>query len=253
MKLKASVINAFHKYQVDAWAEMDDGLKAYIKKQNSEDLHRMRVSYKKLMALYNFLHSVNHHNYDKDLKPLRKVFKLSGKLRDRTNANIFCDKFGIKHSVFGKEEPNEKETLERLENKYESKKKKFKKLEEQLKGELNKQTLIHFSGYFQKVYKNVHHTLHAKNVRTNLHSCRKHIKELVYLAKIQKSSTLLSKQKLDILNELQDMIGDWHDINKFRRKLQALKNPPAKKLLEKVIEKEQLVADEILNISQFLK
>src|SRR5258708_5833135 len=70
-------------YFNDQWEQMLTHFKAFIKTYDQEELHQFRVQVKKLRAMLELLDiASSKHSLSRDFKPVRKIFKHCGNIRN---------------------------------------------------------------------------------------------------------------------------------------------------------------------------
>ncbi len=191
-------------------------LKAYLKDGQQENLHQFRIQVKKLKAMLT-LYSCEPENKSllKDFKPIKEVFKKAGVIR---NAHINL-KLGEKHQL---------------------KDENFNQHQQRTLDENTLQFNQDRSRYLKKIKKtqiilqNTITRLHNKTIRTfyknrlakiksffenptfddQLHNARKNIKLLLYNKQLA-AKAIENKVQINqvYLDQLQDLIGEWHDHN----------------------------------------
>jgi CHAD domain-containing protein len=196
----------------EAWQSMLTYLSAFCQTQEPEALHRFRVQVKKVRALLLFLQK---NLASEHLKPLQSIFKQAGKIRSAQIHLAFVEEYQVANAEFKKEQ-------EKIAN---SESKRFcSKLGAHLKtlGKLRKTLAANFQDIENKVvvrfYKKQLKKLNRYFAQPNLpigklHLNRKRIKNLLYFHDILPES-LAQKLQLNTayLDQLQDAIGQWHDV-----------------------------------------
>lgn len=249
---KDNIVRKIDDYHSNAWNHFHKHFKIFIKKQDDGSLHQLRVSIKRLVALVHFLEYCHPGPDVKQMKPLIKIFKLSGKLRDNRNAHLFCDKFAIQRSVLDKEDAKQKHIFKKLKAKH----KRSGDLD-LLKAEMKRQVVTvnaaQLKKYLAEIMQQVSVAFGKKMSAQKLHNTRKKMKELTYLCRLghRGEKEIINKSRFEMLVVLEDVIGDWHDINKFRVSLRA--KEIRKRMLVKVKEKEHLLLVETLTLAATFK
>ena len=238
----------FDDYHSGVWDHFHKCFDKYIKKRDDESLHQMRVSIKKIIALVHFIEYCNKEFDVKQMEPVTKMFRLSGKLRDNRNAHLFCEKFAIQKSAFENEDSKQKSVLKKLKSRH-KKSDSFAKLRNEINKHITPGNARQLKGYLAGIMEQVIIAFGKKISDEKLHDTRKKMKEVTYLSKLQSNRGIdvIGKSRLELLLDLEDVIGDWHDLNKFRVQLQNKKIN--KKVFDKVKEKEYLLHSETLNLA----
>jgi CHAD domain-containing protein len=207
-------INAYHSAR---WKCIRRYIKEYMHTQDNIILHKLRMEIKKTIALAHFLEFGNSaFKSEKYLRPLMKVFRLLGKQRDYYHAILFCEKFKIEKSVLKETFETPKSIFKKLKIQHKKYNKIFDKLETQMKEMLentNHTILIKYLSQSDKKLKlEMSHSLR----KTRIHVIRKQAKDILYLTQL---TSKISSAKLKELDVLQDLMGKWHDLNKFQSML----------------------------------
>lgn len=181
----------------------------------NEDIHQFRVTYKKLRAFLRLLYTGEDHN--NPLKPLKKIYSLSGELRD------LQIHLGLISGYFKKAEFHNAVYKGVLEDSIQEA---TDKLHEAIQG-------FSFHEFGDKLTKNlpgkpgddkarqfVHEQAQGfySNIKEDatdeqLHAARKHLKDIMYNTAYLvagKEETVLLKSRLE-LKELATMLGEYHD------------------------------------------
>jgi CHAD domain-containing protein len=201
-------------YFNDQWYEMATHLKGFIKNGDQEELHLFRVQVKKLRAMLELLDTNStKHPLSKDFKPVRKIFKRCGEIRNAFINLQYGQRFQFKNEDFfishlyeiekGTNEVKElgKQYLKVIENVYDD-------ISDDLNS-VDNRAIVQF--YESKLY-TIASSLDNLQFNDELHATRKQIKTLIYNRKIAhgalEGKLLISN---DYLDKLQALIGDWHD------------------------------------------
>ncbi len=201
-------------YFKDQWGEMTDHLKKFIESGEQEELHLFRVQVKKLRAMLELL-DINSakHLLQRDFKPVRKIFKRCGEIRNAFINLQYGQRFQFKNEDFfmnhlyeiekGTNEVKElgKQYLKVIKSTYDD-------ISDDLHQVGNKD-IVEF--YKAKLY-SIASSLGNIQFNDELHATRKQIKTLMYNRKIAHDA-LDGKLQIsnDYLDKLQTLIGDWHD------------------------------------------
>lgn len=199
-------------YFNEVWQSMLAHLLAFCATQKPEELHQFRVQVKKIKALLLFLQG---HSAIKQLKPLQAIFKQAGKIRSAHVNLAFIEQYQVADA----EIKNEQEKIahsesQRFCSKVGAHVKTLKKLRKTLAATFQdienkavvrvcKKQLKKLSRFFTRPDLPV----------VQLHHIRKKIKNLLYFCDVLPDS-LLQKFQLNIayLDQLQEAIGQWHDV-----------------------------------------
>ncbi len=202
------------KYLKKYWKGIFANIKSFIKTHNQEDLHQFRVNVKKLKSLLVLFQSGR--GTDKLLrrfKPVRKVFRKAGDIRNAHVNLQLCNQYHIDNDQFEKEQM---QTAERGTfgfcgdgSRHIKKLKKARKKINSGIHDLEKKSIYKF---YDKNLKEISGFFEAPVFDESLHECRKKIKFLLHNHE-PSVKALKKKVILDItyLDQLQESIGKWHD------------------------------------------
>jgi len=224
-----SLFNKFIRHAHHAAKDFDAG-----------EIHKMRVSFKKIEAVFNLLHFFLPGNLNEDeILKAKKCFKKAGKIRE---LQLMVERI---NSVETKSEEAKKVALDYLKKKEEKAEKKFhhyfkgggeKEIQEvkrkMMEGaeEIRSLDLLR---YFKNISEKI--VLIQSNSNRNedeLHQLRKLIKELSYNRKLLSDE---ERKKIDSVfpsasyNRLERLIGEWHDETIF---VDGIKKAEARLLMD---------------------
>ncbi|MBS1521523.1 MAG: CHAD domain-containing protein [Bacteroidetes bacterium] len=201
-------------YFNDQWDEMTVHLKNFIETGEQEELHLFRVQVKKLRAMLELLDTNSiKHPLQKDFKPVRKIFKRCGEIRNAFINLQYGQQFQFKNEDFFMNHLHEIEKgtneVKELGKQY---LKTIKLAHDDIGGDLQhvgNKDIVEF--YKTKLY-NISSSLENLQFNDELHATRRQIKTLMYNRKIAQDA-LDGKLQIsnDYLDKLQTLIGDWHD------------------------------------------
>jgi CHAD domain-containing protein len=202
------------KYLDKEWDLMNAQLKAFLETGDQEALHKFRVQIKKLRAmLLLFDNTSKEPSLLKNFKPVRKIFKYAGNIRNAHVNLELSERYQLKNELF---ESGQQRIIEEGTTEFKIKgaaffkdiKSAHKKLKKHLHGVDNK--LI--AGYYQKQLHEISTNLAVSGFNEDMHTNRKLIKILVYNHKIAGGSLNGSIScNVAYLDKLQEAIGKWHD------------------------------------------
>jgi len=202
------------KYLDREWKEMAIHLESFLKTGDQEELHKFRVQIKKLRAmLILFGDTSSQPGLLKGFKPVRKIFKYAGNIRDAHTNLQLSRVYEIKNEAFeaGQQKIIAEGTIE-----FQSNGKKFIKTIKDAYKQLKKQLpAVHntsITEYYKKQLQEIATNLAVSGFTEDMHTNRKLIKILVYNYKLAENALngSLSFNK-DYLDKLQETIGKWHD------------------------------------------
>ncbi|MFN8254608.1 MAG: CHAD domain-containing protein [Bacteroidales bacterium] len=229
------ILDAIHTYFSINSGLLKSNLKEAIKTAEVEAIHNMRVSIKRLNTLLLLLNSgkTPYLRLNGNFDYLKAIFKSSGYLRDlQVMQNLV-----INHEHFSVN-PGFEQFLSILKREENTAIKKFNSFSEsidllKLSRILN---LIHFhianlqeNGLDEtiqrlkwKQFKKLRNFSNSNSQKYNLHSARKVIKKLVYIAEMTAGNDALQDNQQKLLKEAGRCLGEWHDRLVFCNFLQSL-------------------------------
>lgn len=189
---------------------VEDLLIGFCKHPQSEDLHRIRVSIKKLRALFSFIGHV--HKKQSVAQSLKTLFKEAGAIRElQINRQILAafphPPLRLMKQLLGKENTLTEELLQyksiHLQN--------IKLIKKEMDVPEKWPSLKVVNSYFEKERKKAKQEWEHKD-RKSLHQYRMSLKKTMYVYDALPDSV---QEKLDIdksaINLIQEDLGDWHD------------------------------------------
>ncbi|HTD40894.1 MAG TPA: CHAD domain-containing protein [Mucilaginibacter sp.] len=201
-------------YFNDQWYEMTAHLKTFIENGDQEELHLFRVQVKKLRAMLELLDTNSiKHPLSKDFKPVKKIFKHCGEIRNAFINLQYGQRFQFKNEDFFMNHLHE---IEKGTNEVKELGKQYLKIIKDVYSDIgddlesvNNRAIVQF--YKTRLY-NIAASLENLQFNDELHATRKQIKTLLYNRKIAHDA-LDGKLQIsnDYLDKLQALIGDWHD------------------------------------------
>lgn len=201
-------------YFNELWDQMTDDLNDFFKIGDQEKLHHFRVQVKKLRALLTLLDmTITKSNLSKEFKPVKKIFKQGGKIREAYINLQLSSHYELKNDDFILNQVNDMEK-EMTDFRHKAKKylKTIKAVHDELESELKAIDDERVNEFYKIQLEQIAAALNENQFNDDLHNCRKKIKVLMYNLKIAdealNDSLQLDKEYLD---KLQGRIGDWHD------------------------------------------
>jgi CHAD domain-containing protein len=203
------------KHLRDLWDKMTAHLLGFYDAQQPEDIHQMRVAIKKIRAVSTLLQGKKRmKKIKKSRSKLRDIFQHAGRLRAVHVHLALMERHQLSHeehlNTLKTELANETAAFYQLHDKYLKTLKKLKSVFSKGAEDLKVKDI-------EKIYVDQLKDLDAFFTRdtpdaSHLHEKRKLIKQLLYVHqclpdKMKKSIGL----HVDYLNEMQELIGNWHD------------------------------------------
>jgi len=191
------------------WKAMKSDLKNYLSTGDQEALHDFRVEVKKMRA---FLVLQPNNKLTKDFKPVKKIFKHAGDIR-----NIFLNlELGQRHHVDDENFVLQQHLqLEQTINGFKLKGNRYvkaiKEAYHHLSHHIESVPDLHINLFYERQLHQITDSLAKITFDDRLHHCRKLIKELMYNYKLF-MPVLQMQLNEEYLDKIQTAIGDWHDI-----------------------------------------
>jgi len=202
------------KYLDREWLLMTANLKAFFETEDQEALHKFRVAVKKLRAmLYLFEIADTDSALIKYFKPVRKIFKHAGVIRDAHINLLLAKQYKLENELF---ESSQRQVIESgiiaFRTNSDGYFKTLKEAHKKIKSQLNKLSDKDIAAYYQEQLEQIAANMSALHFNEELHTSRKLIKILMYNKKLAEAA-LEGSLSLNIgyLDKLQDTIGKWHD------------------------------------------
>lgn len=198
------------------WKNMKKYLKAFLTSGNQEDLHQFRVQVKKIKALLT-LYACKPENKGllTQLKPVKRVFKKAGEIRNAYINLKLAKKYQLDNPEFNQQQQQLLDKgLERFKKKGSKHLKSLKKTHIVLQNNIHPLPNKTVRGFYQHKLTGIESFFARPTFDEHLHNARKNIKLLTYnhqaAAKALKNKVAVKQSYLD---QLQEMIGNWHDHN----------------------------------------
>jgi CHAD domain-containing protein len=202
------------KYLEKEWKDLNIHLKAFLESGDQEELHQFRVQTKKLRAMLNLLEQASRqHGLLKEFKPVRKIFKYAGHIRDaHTNLQLSA-RYALKNELF---ETGQQRIIEEGTTAFREQAKQYtKKIREaykQLKKQLPHVDSSSIAEFYKRQLEQIADNLETPKFTEDMHNNRKLIKILVYNRKLaDKALNGSFTFNTAYLNQLQNSLGEWHD------------------------------------------
>jgi len=218
------------------WEELRPALKSYLKTENPDRLHQFRVQVKKIKSLL-ILYAIKKKNKKllKLFNPVKKIFRHAGVIRDSYIHLQLADHFEVKEPAFHKAQTD---LMFKEMGRFKKKGKKYEKILHQtlikIKGELSGISNAQIADFYEAELNKVVLAFAKREFNTNMHDCRKRLKNLLYNQKLaDKSMNGKLTLNLPYLDQVQDQLGQWHD-NMLARELFADQMAKEKQAVDKL-------------------
>jgi len=202
------------KYLDKEWKKMHAHLEAFLASGDQEELHQFRVQIKKLNAMLTlFERASRQHGLLKNFKPVRKIFKHAGQIRDaHTNLQLSA-RFGVNNNAF---QASQQQIIEEGTSDFRQKGEKYlkniKASYKHIKKQLGRIDDNAIAAYYKRQLEQIAEALETPKFTDEMHNNRKLIKILVYNHKLANKALggalLFNTEYLD---RLQSRLGEWHD------------------------------------------
>jgi CHAD domain-containing protein len=196
------------------WKAMNIHLKGFLATGDQEELHKFRVQIKKLRAMLTlFDNTSRQHGLLKGFKPVRKIFKDAGTIRDAHTNLQLGEQYSLKNEAF---ETGQQKIIEEGTTEFQSNGKKYIKdirgSYKQLKKQLPHVDDDEIADYYKKQLDQIATNFTVSGFTEDMHTNRKLIKILVYNHKLADKALNGSLPfNTAYLDKLQETIGKWHD------------------------------------------
>lgn len=175
-------------------------LKSFLKKEEEEELHRFRLQVKRITAFLMLLDQVSPHSkLTRCFRPVKKVFKRAGKLRNRY----------ILFKLIPRQLPMHK-SLRKFQSFADSNWKKIRKTHLKLIRNVKPAKQATIQRFYHHQLQQISSSLAGVISDDLLHESRKQIKGLLYNYK-PFSNILDMDLNISYLKVLEEAIGKWHD------------------------------------------
>ncbi len=189
-------------------------LQAYAKRKSAENLHQLRVSIKRVRALLKMLNKLERRfEYHKNFSPYRNIFRKAGAIREES---LHVEK--LKEDETHKPKPTSEKNIDKLIGEL------VKSIPTYLKGMVKVQAGIlegfdkldqkEILPYCSKLFNHLENKWGKLQTEDDLHAFRKRLKHFIYCSNLlteTEKAGVASGKKFKSLDELQDIIGKWHD------------------------------------------
>jgi CHAD domain-containing protein len=202
------------KYFDKEWDEMNAHFNVFVKSGDQEALHKFRVQIKKLKAMLILFESTSKHNgLMKWFKPVKKIFKFAGQIRDAHTNLQLSEQYELKNELF---QSGQQKIIEDGTNEFRLNSKKFIRSIKDAYKLLKKQLPVignnSIAGYYKKQLEQIAVNFAVSGFTEDMHTNRKLIKILIYNHKLaDKALNGLLSLNIAYLDKLQENIGKWHD------------------------------------------
>lgn len=198
------------KYLDGLWAGVSDSLRSFLTDGDPKQLHHLRVNVKKLRA---FFALGDNHAIRKHFKPVQKLFKHAGQIRDGYNSLEIGQEFQVGDGDF---KNAQHQLISQLTDEFKINGPRYLKSVRKARKAIRDDIRLPKSGKIYVFYTDSLEEIAVQFAQPHtdeeLHANRRLIKNLVYNHVIapKKIDTKLHLDK-EYIDKLQTSIGDWHD------------------------------------------
>jgi CHAD domain-containing protein len=209
MKKKAA-----YKHLDKLWKKMQKHFKKFTRTEDSNELHQFRVQAKKIRSFLTLLETdEKNKQLLKEFKPVKKIFKTAGIIRDASLHVKQAKEHKIKLPEFYEEQDKiQKEETQKLVSKKKKHIKKMKAVKKKIKKDLQPVSPDEIKIFFTSQLDNTYRLLKKHDFSEQLHNGRKMLKHLMYNEDAVHDGV---EKELHInftyIDKLQDVLGQWHD------------------------------------------
>lgn len=217
------------KKQLDKlWKKMQKRFKGFRNTGHVEQLHQFRIQVKKIRSFLTLLEAEKkNHGLLKAFKPVKKIFKSAGVVRD---AGLHC-KQAEEHGIHLNEQNQREKDAQQKEREqlFRQNKKQLrtmKKVKKKLHQHLHALSKADMKTFFQNQIDITNRLLSTNHFTEELHNGRKALKHLLYNQQaVQEAWNKKPGLDFSYIDELQEALGNWHDnkltLDYFSGKLDA--------------------------------
>jgi CHAD domain-containing protein len=202
-------LKQLRKFGDNRFKSLADLLEKYETNPDKDILHRVRLELKKIRALYNLIdYCSKNFNAAEKFIPLKKIFNDAGKIRDIDIANKLFLEYHIKFIHHETDIVMQAKLISNFRKNIPHYKKSIAKNQKSSEKYFEKMNADCFKKYIDIQNDKLQKQIYPKLNESGLHKVRKKIKEIIYLSSI---SIRNSKDMISFYDNIQDVIGIWHD------------------------------------------
>ncbi len=196
------------------WRQIGRHLETYLSTENPDQLHQFRVQVKKVKSLLRLyaLRNKNKRLID-DFKPVNKIFKHAGLIRDAYIHLQLADQYNVKAPEF-RQSQMEKMSLEMTKfcDLGKAYLKQIARTGRKLRGRLHGISNAAIGDFYDHQLNGIVLAFAKREFNEAMHDSRKQLKNIIYNHKLA-DKTLDGNLKLNLayLDQVQNQLGEWHD------------------------------------------
>jgi CHAD domain-containing protein len=186
---------------------------------DDETLHDLRVELKRVRFIKNVLSQfLEDSQINKAYKPFRKLFEKLGKIRGQ-HVNMYKLKTALTNTSEASAQKHFEIRKQKLEEKF---RKSINKSTDDLHTDINALNAFALrikswnnDDFVHSLKKQVRKKVNKRTSKKNLHGARHLLKAVMYSAELspELAGKISSVFNMSIVNDLEDAIGDWHDLS----------------------------------------
>jgi len=198
------------KFITKRWDEIDFHLHSFCETKDQEELHKARVTMKKMFAFFKL---VAPKLKRKEVGPIRKLFKHAGEIRDlHIRMKRLQDSISSSKKYYDDLHEELISLTEQFCIKIDKWLKEAKKCVDNISKDFENVKNDDVKEFYNKRLKRIATAFYDTDNEIEWHACRKRIKVLLYnYDKLPGPVNRKLKLNTNYLDELQDKIGKWHD------------------------------------------
>lgn len=210
----------------EKWRMLLRHFNQFCQLQNPVDIHQMRVFTKKIHSFVKFYsHSFPHSNLPKNFRPVKKIFKQAGVIREAQIHLLDFEKIGLKNE---KLENRLKNLIQKETRNFVLKEKKYRKILLNAEEDFYKELTPISNNKSKKFYKDYilasKLIFNKKRYIPHLHDSRKNLKSIMHITELTgKEVSKKSEINVEYLGGLTEKIGNWHDLHQTQLWLKGKK------------------------------
>ncbi|WP_194973633.1 CHAD domain-containing protein [Aquiflexum lacus] len=224
----------------DKWKMLHQHFDQFCQHQNPVDIHQMRVFTKKIHSFVKYCsHILPNTDLVKVFKPVRKIFKHAGIIREAQIHLLNFEKIGLTNE---KLENKLKNLIQKETRNFILQEKKYGKLLQKAEEDFYKQLIPISNSQSKRFFKDYilasELILNKKRYIPHLHDSRKYLKSIHHITELT-GKEVGKKNEINItyLGGLTEKIGNWHDLHQTQLWLKGKKmDSISKKALTQNIE-----------------
>lgn len=224
----------------ERWGMLLQHFNQFCEHQNPVDIHQFRVYTKKIHSFVKFHSQVFPKSKLQDIfKPVRKIFKHGGIIREAQIHLLNFEKIGLSHE---KLKSQLKDLILKETEKFVQREKKYRKLlqkaEEDFYKELFSISKSQSKSFYNEFILGSQLIFIKKRYIPHLHDSRKYLKSILHLSELTGKGIVQKKElNAEYIGELTEKIGNWHDLHQTQLWLKGRKiDSVSKKALQQQID-----------------